>query len=143
MKERHIILRSRRPATRDVFRGGAVAFNAVDTPPGRVSIEVEDISKNEIKTLANEADVVAIAPTMPMRLIDPVIEDGQAQPAAGTPTWGVKAVGAATSPFTGDEAVIAVLDTGIDSTHPAFAGVTLVQKNFTSALVWSARLSRE
>jgi hypothetical protein len=88
MKERHIILRSRRPATRDVFRGGAAAFNAVDTPPGRVSIEVEDISKNEIKTLANEADVVAIAPTMPMRLIDPVIEDGQAQPAAGTPPLG-------------------------------------------------------
>src|SRR5215471_10353799 len=108
MKEKHIILRSPRPATRDVFRGGAAAFDALDTPPGRVSIEVEDISKNEIKALANEADVVAIAPTMPMRLIDPFIDNGQAQPAAATPTWGVKAVGAVTSPFTGDGVVVAV-----------------------------------
>jgi subtilisin family serine protease len=133
MKEKHIILRSLRPATRDVFRGGAAVFEALDTPPSRASIEVEDISKNEIKALANEADVVAIAPTMPMKLIEPFIDNGQAQPAAGSPTWGVEAVGAVTSPFTGDGVVVAVLDTGIDPTHPAFAGVTLIQKNFTTA----------
>jgi hypothetical protein len=46
VKQKHIILRSQRPATRDVFRGGAAAFNAVETPPGRVSIEVEDITKS-------------------------------------------------------------------------------------------------
>ena len=36
------------------------------------------------------------------------------------------------SPFTGLGIVVAVLDTGIDATHPAFAGVTLVKKNFTT-----------
>jgi subtilisin family serine protease len=132
MKEKHIILRSPSPATRDVFRGGAAVFDALDRPSGRVSIEVEEISKNEIKALANEADVVAIAPTMPMKLIEPLMDNGQAQPVAGSGTWGVQAVGAITSPFTGDGVVIAVLDTGIDSTHPAFAGVTLVQKDFTT-----------
>src|SRR5262249_39478005 len=131
-KEKHIILRSPRPATRDVFRGGAAVFDGLDSPPGRVSIEVGEISRNEIKALANEADVVAIAPTMPMKLIDPLIDNGQPQPAAGSPTWGVQAVGAITSPFTGDGVLIAVLDTGIDPTHPAFAGVTLVQKDFTT-----------
>ena len=46
-------------------------------------------------------------------------------------TWGVKAIGADTSPFTGRGIVVAVLDTGIDATHPAFNGVNLVQKDFT------------
>ncbi|MGA7883953.1 MAG: S8 family serine peptidase [Terrimicrobiaceae bacterium] len=133
MKQKHIILRSPRAATRDVFRGGATVFGSLETPPAEVTIEIEEISNREIKALANEADVVCIAPPMPMKLIEPFAADGQAQPAAGTPTWGVNAVGASTSPFTGNGVVVAVLDTGIDPGHPAFAGVTLVQKNFTAA----------
>lgn len=133
MKEKHIVLRSPRATTRDVFRGGASVFEALETPPAQLSIQVEALDKSEIKALANEADVVAIAPAMPMKLIEPVSGDGQAQPTAGTSTWGVNAVGAATSPFTGDGVVVSVLDTGIDPGHPAFAGVTLIQKNFTTA----------
>jgi hypothetical protein len=45
MKEKHIILRSLRPATRDVFRGGAAVFDGLDSPPGRLSIEVGEISR--------------------------------------------------------------------------------------------------
>jgi subtilisin family serine protease len=40
-------------------------------------------------------------------------------------------VGADTSPFTGIWAILCVLDTGIDAAHPAFAGVEVVQKDFT------------
>jgi subtilisin family serine protease len=42
-------------------------------------------------------------------------------------------VRATDSPFDGDGITVAVLDTGIDPNHPAFQGVTVVQKNFTSA----------
>ena len=133
MKETHIILRSPRATTRDIFQGGAAVFGALETPPVEISIQVEAVSKSEIKALANEADVVAIARSMPMKLIEPISEDGQSQPAAGTPTWGVNAVGAVTSPFSGDGVVVSVLDTGIDPNHPAFAGVALIQKNFTTA----------
>jgi len=68
---------------------------------------------------------------MPMKLIAPV-------PLAAAPaapdniTWGVRAVRADESPFTGEGIVVAVLDTGIDPAHPAFAGVDLVRQNFTS-----------
>src|SRR4029453_14119876 len=52
--------------------------------------------------------------------------------AAAAVTWRSQAVVADTSPFTGDGVTVAVLDTGIDATHPAFAGVNLVKKNFTT-----------
>jgi subtilisin family serine protease len=39
--------------------------------------------------------------------------------------------GADTSPFDGAGIVVAVLDTGIDATHPAFNGVNLIEKDFT------------
>ena len=45
-------------------------------------------------------------------------------------TEGLLAVGAHTSPFTGQGVTVAVLDTGIDETHPAFQGKILVKKNF-------------
>jgi subtilisin family serine protease len=68
-----------------------------------------------------------------MKLIAPVTTGPAATPGAATITWGVQAVGADTSPFSGEDIIVSVLDTGIDPTHPAFAGVELVRKNFTSA----------
>jgi subtilisin family serine protease len=44
---------------------------------------------------------------------------------------GIQAVGADASPFSGDGVKVAVLDTGIDTSHPAFSGVELVRRNFT------------
>ena len=35
------------------------------------------------------------------------------------------------SSFDGSDGIVAVLDTGIDAAHPAFAGVTLVEQDFT------------
>ena len=49
-------------------------------------------------------------------------------------TWGVAAVGAADSPFTGKGIRIAVLDTGIDSRHPDFEGRTVVARSFVPGL---------
>lgn len=51
--------------------------------------------------------------------------------AAARPTWGVTAVGATRSRSTGRGCVVALLGTGIDASHPAFRGVTLIQKDFT------------
>jgi subtilisin family serine protease len=69
---------------------------------------------------------------MPMKLIAPMSVVPQADPEAKGIAWGVKAVGADTSPYSGKGVTVAVLDTGIDATHPAFAGVNLTRKNFTS-----------
>ncbi len=68
---------------------------------------------------------------MPMTLIEPVASSHAGDPEGATATWGIQAVGAITSPFDGTGITVAVLDTGIDPTHSAFAGTTVVQRNFT------------
>src|SRR6266542_2974486 len=135
--ERHIILRAVRASTRDPFLGAfAVPAGAEAAAPPQVKVEIDDIDKNQIKALTQQADVVAVAPAMPMKLVKPfdvAAPPAGAQPAAGTTTWGVTAVGADISSCDGSGIVVAVLDTGIDRTHVAFPGVTITEKDFTGA----------
>jgi subtilisin family serine protease len=130
MKTKHIILRSRRSATRDIFGGPLEMPRGAEVIMPDLRLEVEDIERRTLVALSRAMDVVAVAPAMPMRLIAPV-EQGPVEAAAQSVAWGVKAVRADTSPFTGHGIVAAVLDTGIDASHPAFAGLDLVQQDFT------------
>jgi subtilisin len=50
--------------------------------------------------------------------------------AAADVTWGVKAIGADRSPFTGKGVKIAVLDTGFDFNHPDFVGRATATETF-------------
>ncbi len=127
MAQRHVILRS--PEARTRSTRGMAAPTATAAPP--VTVDIEEMNRTRAREVARKSDVVAIAPVVPMKLIAPVAIDVPAQPAAAGATWGIEAVAAHTSPFTGKDVVIAVLDTGIDPNHPAFAGVDLVRKNFT------------
>ncbi|MGP4103578.1 S8 family peptidase [Nonomuraea sp. KM90] len=99
-------------------------------------VEVVELSKRELRDVARDPEVRAVAPVMPTALIQPFEEgaDGQASTAAAAAaTWGVQAVGADVSTRTGAEVIVAVLDTGIDGTHPAFTGVTLIQEDFSGS----------
>lgn len=131
MIETHVILRTTSAATRDPFLGALAVPATEESVAAGVSVEVDDIDTHTIPTLSGNTEVLAIAPVIPMKLIAPVEVQDATHPAADAVTWGVKAVGADTSPFSGDGIVVAVLDTGIDASHPAFAGVDIVQKDFT------------
>lgn len=123
-------------ATRDPFEGPGApglesAVHGVAERAVGMTVERDDNpSHSTINALRNDPTVLGFAPAMPMKLIEPLEAD--AAPAAAV-TWGVKAVGADTSPFTGAGVTVSVLDTGIDADHPAFAGVDLVTKDFTGA----------
>jgi subtilisin family serine protease len=125
---KHVILRSVESALQPRARGAGVGTTTHASP---VAVDIEDIGGRRVREIARKADVVAVAPVVPMKLIAPVPMNEPVAPAAAA-TWGVEAVGAHTSPFTGNNIVVAVLDTGIDPNHPAFAGVELVRKNFTN-----------
>ena len=129
MKEKHVVLRSLRGVTRDSFRGPSAA--SLEMAAASLSVDVEEIDRNKIPVLTRNLDVLAVAPVVPMKLIEPVEVQGEATESSTTVAWGVKAVGADSSPFDGAGVIAAVLDTGIDAGHPAFSGVDVVQKDFS------------
>ena len=133
---KYIILRdSNQVAARD--RGFAPSFPgirtsraAIEVPPDP-SVEVTDLSVADAHEATRDPSIIAMARAMPTRLIAP--SEAPASAAAGGPTWGVTRVGAVASPFTGAGVRVAVLDTGIDAGHPAFAGVNLIQQDFSGS----------
>jgi subtilisin family serine protease len=134
MSRRYAILRGVRGVhTRDPFAGGrpsAGAERLAETTPPEPRVDVAELSRANVRDLARDPEVAAIAPAMPTRLIEPL------DVAAGTTAkkaWGVSAIGADRSRFDGDGVVVAVLDTGIDASHPAFQGVALVERDFTGS----------
>jgi subtilisin family serine protease len=131
-KEPHIILR-RSSSTSDIFLGPSPMSTSRDMMADGLSVEVDSIDRKNIPALVRDRDVVAVAPSIPVRLIEPAALNVLAGPSANGSTWGVTAVGADTSRFTGNGVTVAILDTGIDSTHPAFAGVTIVEEDFTGS----------
>jgi subtilisin family serine protease len=131
MTRKYTILRAVRGMhTRDPLGGGLASATAEalrDTPEPRV--ESATLSPNDVRSMSRDPEVAALAPSMPTRLVKPV--NGPAATAAMP--WGIPAVGADASPHDGDGVVVAVLDTGIDPTHPAFSGMTLVEEDFSGS----------
>ena len=134
MRKKYVVLRGLQPGRPRTSAAGPAPGPAgtAAAPAPRIQFDVDELDAREAKEVERSSGILAVAPAMPMRLLAPVaIKDVTATPAAATATWGIKAVKADTSPFTGAGIIAAVLDTGIDPTHPAFAGVTLEQRDFT------------
>ena len=102
---------------------------AVSEAPAAV-MEIQSLSPREAAE-ARSAPGVVVAEPLPTQLIQPFAESDLAEPLAPGSTWGVDAVGAAATPFTGKGVKVAVLDTGIDAAHPAFNGLKVTQRDFT------------
>lgn len=122
--KRYVILRREavRPvSTRDI---GTELFRAGNALP---TLSVERVPDHAVAELLADPRVELATPTMPTRLIQP-LSSGTAEPAAN---WGISAVKADQSRYTGAGVLLAILDTGIDRTHPAFSGVNLIEKDFS------------
>jgi subtilisin family serine protease len=80
---------------------------------------------------ARRAPAVAVAPVLPMKLVEPVASAEAGMPAEPGSAWGVEAVGAIDCGFSGAGVKVAVLDTGIDAGHEAFRDLRLTERDFT------------
>ncbi len=127
---KHVILRS--PIAGGLEGGPAPRAGGASAPVvSGVDVTVDDLDRRDVAILSRTRGVLSVAPVIPMKLIAPVGPADDVGVAAAAMTWGVTAVGADTSVFSGDGIVVSILDTGIDAAHPAFAGVDLVQHDFT------------
>jgi subtilisin family serine protease len=138
MEQTYIVLRDMtRSRTREPLGGSDTAVDAVGAP-AEPRVDRVDLTKSQLQDVARAPEVRAVAPVMPTTLVHPVADDDAGPTPAGDEApggvaWGVSAVGADTGARTGGGVVVAVLDTGIDATHPAFTGVTLVQEDFSGS----------
>jgi len=128
-KQRYIVLKAKgdREKVLGGIRAGADAIKDVE-----IAVESAALSSKEAADARRDPTTLRAAPVMPVRLITPKADEG----AAGTldengVTWGVTAVGAATTTLTGAGVTVAVLDTGIEAGHEAFVGKNIEQKDFT------------
>jgi subtilisin family serine protease len=126
---KYMILRKRPEADEDPFMEMVAAGKA---PEFEFPFEVEsqELSDKDVGELRRDPGVQDAIPSISFTLVAPVgkptVEPG------GETAWGVEAVGATTSPFDGDGVTVAVLDTGIDTAHPAFADLDLELMDFTA-----------
>ena len=131
--DNYVVLRDlsrRRTGFRDfrVPRSGPAATGFEPIP--ETIVETGPSTAAEARDLARDPTVVAITKSIPTKLIKPM--GAGAEPAAGA-AWGIGAVGADVTSATGAGVKIAVLDTGIDSGHAAFAGVQITESDFSGS----------
>lgn len=126
MKRYIILQRNSAPQSggRNLGKESFAAHTALPT------LSTERFPDHAIAELAADPRVDVIAPTMPTRLITPLSSTAPT-PGIPEPNWGIEAIKANQSRYTGSEVTVAVLDTGIDRAHPAFNGITLVEKDFS------------
>jgi subtilisin family serine protease len=131
----YIILRDANPRTQrrrapQAFELPQVTWEtevASDNVP-EPQILVETLPAPALAEARSDPRNTAIAPEMLVSLIEPMASAAAVD--AGD-AWGIGAVEALDTAFDGSGVTVAVLDTGIDSAHPAFAGVTVIDRDFT------------
>lgn len=126
-----LVVRRSRPARAFIPKSGEpIARTAVANeaePDDRLSVGVEQAEVRD--GLPDRPEIETAAPPMPMSLIEPLsCEPAAAQElllksrAAGV-AWGLRAMGVDPSKFDGAGVSVAVIDTGIQRSHPAFAHI--------------------
>ncbi|MBG6180965.1 S8 family serine peptidase [Arthrobacter sp. CAN_A1] len=100
----------------------------------RLGVAVVSADPQQARSLRTSSDEGAIISVSP-ELIHHVLTENAGGASASfqdTPqlTWGLQAVGADTSPYSGEGIRVAVLDTGFESDHPDFTGRQITVESF-------------
>lgn len=128
VRETYLILRFEAAAAPGLpgFRSGGAES------PKSVTFSIAELESKEANRLARDPQYCT-APAMAVELLRPVAEAAVEHDADAPPLvlWGLEAIGATTSPFTGANVAVGIVDSGIDSGHPAFAGLKIEERDFT------------
>ncbi|MBX6276973.1 S8 family peptidase [Pseudomonas aeruginosa] len=120
--ENYIVLRRPQTSTNSLKRAA--------NPLSSTMLTVERLPVHAVADLGRDPEVLAVTQPMATALVRPVPSSAPA-PSTGD-AWGIASVQADQSPYTGAGVKVAVLDTGIDRSHPAFAGMNIIESDFTN-----------
>lgn len=125
--EKYVVLRDVASAPPQLTRGMTTGGLVTNSVRPQLKVEIENVPAHAVADLRQDPQVKSAAPVIATRLIKPLSRES----AANGDAWGIAAVGADVSSYTGDGVTVAVLDTGIDIHHPAFKGMVLEVEDFT------------
>jgi subtilisin family serine protease len=137
MPTRYLVLRTTAPLSRAFSLSTTRGWEAASAGPTDLTVETVDGHETDAGRLrADSRNVVVMDAEVVLALIAPKAQapadvSSLKQVGALKMPDGLVAVGAHTTPFTGQGVTVAILDTGIDETHPAFQGKVIVKKDFT------------
>src|SRR5258708_24796388 len=137
-QKRYIVLRRQPPELTALADRGDRSRSSSERD---MSLTTESLTEHAAKE-ARKDPGLELAEEMPTCLIRPIRVSGQAndwahqekEESATGSVWGIDAIGASASRWTGAGVVVAVLDTGIQRSHAAFkhlAANQVVEKDFT------------
>ncbi|KUF10652.1 S8 family serine peptidase [Pseudoponticoccus marisrubri] len=130
---RYIVLRDtagawRRPEIPLEAKCARIAPDALAAPV----IDAHDFTPAELREAARAPNFLVVSPVIPTRIIGPEPLD-ELRADDGVAGWGIDAVGARPHGAGGAGAALALLDTGIDAGHPAFAGLRIEPRDFAGS----------
>ena len=103
--------------------------------PGDPMLETLDLDPDALRDLLEQPDALLVAPAMPTQMTRPEPLDALRE-ADVAPGWGISAVQGGIAQIDGARrdgsgVHMALLGTGVEADHPAFAGVRIVAQDFT------------
>lgn len=98
---------------------------------GVAVVSADPQQQRALSSSSDEGTVISVSPELIHHVLtdEPGGASSSFQDSAQL-TWGLQAVAADTSPFSGEGIRVAVLDTGFDSSHPDFAGRQITVESF-------------
>lgn len=126
--EKYIVLRDVASTPHQLKRGMLSGGLGTNSSMPQVKIDIEHVTTHSLRELRDDPQVRSLAPAIETRLIKPLSSSSTTD----GDSWGIAAVGADISPYSGEGVTVAVLDTGIDSEHPAFKNMLLNVVDFTN-----------
>jgi len=119
---KYLILRKPAGSIENLFTRAVAADFGTSEPTLPFEATTEDLQPHEAADLRRDPNTEEVIVSLPFTLIEPVEGPQTAPPPPKA--WGIEAVGAMSSPYRGEGVTVAVLDSGIQQNHPAFAGRT-------------------
>jgi subtilisin family serine protease len=92
---------------------------------------IKNVEPAHIAELSRDEHALVVARSMRVSQVEPITAGSESSDDGPGPTWGIAALGGDKCNVTGQSATVAVIDSGIRKSHQAFAGVRIIDQDFT------------